>query len=387
MRALLLRSYEYAATPALPRYARVLTEVLGKDQVDALCWRTNPRFATPIAADEPARVVHYARTASSRSASGVLGLPLWLMRIVREIRARRYGLIQASDLFALLPCVMLKPFHGFILVGDVRDHTSSMVGTHWGVKARVLGWLEDFLLSRCDAVIVVDDTRRELLPASVTLRRRVIVVRNLPQFDVGVSTSHEEGGVTVNYSGYLSALRGGGLLAEAVGACAFTRLDVVGETNDSELAKALELTPRVTRHGRVSHGEAMRRMGVADVVALLYDPSVGAHRYAAPNKFYEAMMVGRPVLVAEGTPMAEWVRAADCGYCVRYGDTTAIVSVLAAINSDRSGWRRKCTNARALYEKEFLWPNEARRLVAEYQALGVRPRAADPGVPQAHRRD
>ena len=45
----------------------------------------------------------------------------------------------------------------------------------------------------------------------------------------------------------------------------------------------------------MSHSDAMARMEASDAVALLYDPSVVANRYAAPNKFYEAMMIGRPV--------------------------------------------------------------------------------------------
>lgn len=371
MKALLLRSAEFAATPALPRFAEVLAELLGAEGVEALCWRTDPRFATPLAGSPFAKVTHYVRAASSRSMTGWIGLPLWLLRITRQLVAGRYEVVQASDVFSLLPCVVLRPLLHFVVIGDVRDHMASIAGTHWGARAKVLGLLENALLRRCDAVIVVDETRKELLTEDVRRHAKIIVVRNLPQRDAGRAQETERNEVLVNFSGYISRMRGGEMLGDAVASAPFAALDVVGETNDVELAAFLARTPRVTLHGRVSHAEAMDRMKGSDLVSLLYDPAIAANRYAAPNKFYEAMMVGRPVLVSEGTPMADWVRQHDCGYVVAYGDKQGVAEVLARISGNRADWALRCRNARAYFEREMRWADEADVLKTAYRGLGI----------------
>jgi glycosyltransferase involved in cell wall biosynthesis len=161
------------------------------------------------------------------------------------------------------------------------------------------------------------------------------------------------------------------MLLGAVEAARDAGVDVIGDTSDPELRRRLEAAGRATLSGRVSHAEAMRRMSEADVVALLYDPSIQANRYAAPNKFYEAMMLGRPVVVSEGTPMAEWVAADDCGWVVPYGNVDALARVLDGILDDRDAWRRKCENARRLFERDLRWPQEAERLEVAYRRLGL----------------
>src|SRR5438067_6574010 len=95
-RALLIRSNEFAITPALPRFAEVLTRILPAGSVHALCWRTDPRVVTPVPA-MGVSVVHYERRASSRSFSGILAMPLWWLRIWQELFRLRPVLVQTSD--------------------------------------------------------------------------------------------------------------------------------------------------------------------------------------------------------------------------------------------------------------------------------------------------
>jgi len=119
----------------------------------------------------------------------------------------------------------------------------------------------------------------------------------------------------------------------------------------------------------MSHPDALRKMEEADVVALLYDPEVLANRYAAPNKFYEAMMLGRPVVTSDGIPVAEWVRKHDCGYVVRYGDVEGLARILRRIREKRDEWQQKATNARNLYETQFTWAVQSASLESAYREL------------------
>lgn len=378
-RVLLLRSSEFASTPALPRFAAVLAGLVGPGQVEALCWRTNTRFASPVQVPDGLVVRHFERPASSRSISGWLGMPRWWLEIWRALEGGDFAVVQASDVFSLLPCILARPFLGCRVVADVRDHMASISGSDWGLKAKILGAVETFLLRRADRIIVVDETRKELLPHAVLEGDRVVVVKNLPLADAGWLEPRGVDSVRINFSGFLSAIRGATHLvagAEHAGAT----LDVVGETNEVPLDECFGRSASVVRHGRVGHSRAIELMRDAHLVALLYDPAIKANRYAAPNKFYEAMMVGRPVLVSRGTPMEEWVLQHGCGYVVPYGSISAIGEVVKSIRADCAGWLLKCRNARDLYEREFRWAPEARKLEEAYRTLGLGKAEAEPSA-------
>jgi glycosyltransferase involved in cell wall biosynthesis len=366
---LLVRSAEFAATPALPRFAAVLADLLGPGRTFAVCWRSNPLFKTPYSPSSSVNVSHFELRADSRSLSGLVGLPLWWFRIVRELVRGGFALVQASDVFSLVPVLGLRPLLGYRVIADVRDHIASISGTHWAMKATILGWLEALLLRLADAVIVVDETRKELLPERVVARGRVVVVRNLPLQDAGVAPRVDRSIVRINFSGYLSRIRGAEFLCDAIKATPQAELDIVGGTNEDDVRALVSSMERVVSHGRVSHAEAMEKMRDADVVALLYDPGIRANRYAAPNKFYEAMMLGRPVLVSEGTPMAVWVRQSDCGYVVPYGDVGGLCAIFRRVAENREEWHAKSRRARELYDRELRWPDEAARLKDVYRNL------------------
>jgi len=368
MNVLLVRSAEFAVTPALPRFAAVLGDILPLGSVHALCWRTDPRVVTPFACPQ-ASVVHFEQPVSSRSILSVLSVPLWWLRIWRELASRRHAIVQTSDVFSLFPVLIARRFFRYRVVADVRDHVGSIAGTHWGWKSALLGKVERFLLTLSDKVVVVDDTRKELVPPGIVRSGRVVVVRNVPLEDVNEDDEAVRAGlVRVNYSGHLSAIRGADMLLAAV-VRAEARLDVIGHIPDPDLRKRVEVNAAVDRYARMSHRDAMRRMKAADLVALLYDPAVIANRYAAPNKFYEAMMLGRPVIVCDGTPVADWAREHDCGWVVKYGDIAELTRVIRHVAENREEWRAKCANARRLYEARFTWARESAALAAVYREL------------------
>jgi len=368
MNVLLVRSAEFAVTPALPRFAAVLASILPPGSVHALCWRTDPSVVTPFLCPQ-ASVVHFERRINSRSILGALSLPLWWVRIWRELAARRHSIVQASDVFSLFPVLIARPFFRYSVVADVRDHLGSIAGTHWGWKAALLGKLERFLLTLSDKVVLVDDTRKELVPRRIVRTGKVVVVRNVPLEDVnGYEEPVRAGPVRLNYSGHLSPIRGAEMLLAAV-VRADARLDVIGDIPDPDLRKRVERNPAVDRYARMSHADAMRRMKAADLVALLYDPRVIANRYAAPNKFYEAMMLARPVITCDGTPVADWAREHDCGWVVRYDDVDELIRIIRHVAESREEWRAKCVNARRLYEARFTWERESAALAAAYREL------------------
>ena len=92
-----------------------------------------------------------------------------------------------------------------------------------------------------------------------------------------------------------------------------------------------------------------------------------------PNKLFESLMAGVPVVVAGGTAVAHLVRDSDAGIVVQPWSVpsleAALVTALAAPADDRLARRRR---ARAIALERYNWETEQAGLVSMYRRLAGR---------------
>ena len=70
-----------------------------------------------------------------------------------------------------------------------------------------------------------------------------------------------------------------------------------------------------------TYEEILNRSMSADMLFRFSDPALPTkNKYASPNKLFEAMMCGKPILVSDDSSMAGIVRQNNCGLVVPYGD-------------------------------------------------------------------
>ena len=108
----------------------------------------------------------------------------------------------------------------------------------------------------------------------------------------------------------------------------------------------------------------------ADVVAMPIQPTTLNHRLTTPNKLFEAMAAGVPVVASDLPGMAPIVRETRCGLVVDPTDAAAIAAACRAIldapPEEAAAWRRR---ALAAAHETYNWENQADRLFAEYSRL------------------
>ncbi len=74
------------------------------------------------------------------------------------------------------------------------------------------------------------------------------------------------------------------------------------------------------------------------------------HRFAAPTKLYEAMMLAKPVILNRGCGLEEWVEERNVGWLVDYGDADALRRLLVRLAGDSNEVRLKGRAARKAFE-------------------------------------
>jgi glycosyltransferase involved in cell wall biosynthesis len=149
------------------------------------------------------------------------------------------------------------------------------------------------------------------------------------------------------------------------------KLELAGYGGDETIIREKAAgKPNVTWRGRVDYEEALQISKKADVLFALYDPRIPNHRLASPNKVFEAMMLGKPIIVAHGTHMDEIVLKHDCGLVVDFQDSTGIEAAFQNLEENPRQMLTLGANGRKAYLANYRWEEMEKRLFALYDQLG-----------------
>jgi len=140
------------------------------------------------------------------------------------------------------------------------------------------------------------------------------------------------------------------------------------------LAATPALAGRLVVLPAVDPTELIDWVASADIVAMPIQPTTLNHRLTTPNKLFEAMAAGVPVVASDLPGMAGIVRETGCGLLV---DPTSPESIGAAIGellalppADRAAMGRRGLEA---HLATYNWETQAAILMAEYGRLTGRP--------------
>lgn len=238
------------------------------------------------------------------------------------------------------------------------------------------------LIARCQAVIAVSP------PIVAEIRRsyqieRVFLVRNmLPYCAVARSERLREylGLVKstriVLYQGYLQSYRGLDILIRAA---PLLDADIVivlmgkgiGATQErlESLARELGVTERVRVIPPVPYDELLAWTASADIGLTPLSPEQTlTMKWCLPNKVFEYIMAGLPVLSAPLEAVQELIARYNVGQTLPAALPSALAHAINSMLADRVALMRMHENAlRAA--RELCWENERERLLAVYESV------------------
>jgi glycosyltransferase involved in cell wall biosynthesis len=294
----------------------------------------------------------------------------WLIRRHTEI-----DVIHACDFDTVLPALLCKRLWGIRVVYDIFDFYADMLRATPGFLKRLIRFLELRAIDQADTVILADESRREQITGSHP--RRIEVIYNSPEGSAGGSIPSptslpQTGELQIAYVGNLQVERGLLELLSVLSKHPEWKLDLAGFGPDETLivAKALQV-PNVTWHGRIPYTRAMELNALADVIIATYSPQIPNHRFSSPNKLFEAMLLGKPVIVARNTNVDRIVEEAGCGVVVDYGDLAGLEAALSQLQQSPALCQKLGERGRIAYEKTYAWKNMKTRLLQLYQDLAL----------------
>jgi glycosyltransferase involved in cell wall biosynthesis len=286
----------------------------------------------------------------------LLWMPLWYaaatLKLARRA-ARDDEVLMAMDFEAALPAAVAGLVRGHRFIYNCRDNVSMRYRLPRGAS-RMLDWIDGRVMGRASAVIFPDEVR---VPPDAP--PHTVIVRNCAP-EVELEGTPDPSALTVYALGNLRRDRGVELLLDAANEVEGCRVLAAGKCRDAKLAARLE--GEADYRGVLSPTEALALCGEADVVFTFYEPSLEINRRAVSNKWSDAMMAGRPILINTELAKARWVLDSGIGYGCPYA-AGELAQALGEIAANRDEARRRGSRGRALWESGYRWDVMEERVV------------------------
>ena len=90
---------------------------------------------------------------------------------------------------------------------------------------------------------------------------------------------------------------------------------------------------------------------------------------AGPNKLFEYMAAGLPVVASDFPAWRDIVEGNDCGICVDPTDPVAIAGAIEQLADQPERRRQMGANGRRMVLEKYNWEAESRRLLDAYARL------------------
>lgn len=313
--------------------------------------------------------------------------PIWLFVLYSVARRNSIDAIIVRDLPLMYSGLIVSRLVGSRLIFDMAECYPEMYSSGTEKKSlidriikspRLAAIYEKNAANFSDMILVMVEESRDRLINIGVAKSKISIVSNTPPLEKynGKVASHNGEQLKIIYVGFVTEIRGLDLLIRAVREYVNVvsdpfsiSVDIVGEGGAlkslTQLVDELELQDQVSIHGWLGHEEVRKLVSSANVGALTY--KVCNHwNTTIPNKIFDYMLAGLPVLATEVVPIARILRNYSCGLVCRDGDVEDVSKKLLALRCPdlRAELGKNGYNAVKSY---YNWENDSKVLV---KALG-----------------
>ncbi len=293
-----------------------------------------------------------------------------LLRWLQKNRSK-YDIIHCVNLPAAFAGRFMLVFFRKPFVYDVFDDYAD---AHQ-CEGRLYRWIKKLdyrIMKRAKTVILCSEKRREQITGPVDHIEILYNVPDIPISEIQRSSRTREPGTsrsfTVVYAGNLTAYRMIPELLETQKAHPEWHLEIGGDGPLGDLVREYAKTcPNIRYHEKIPYEEVLRLEQEGDVVPALYDPSLRNNIYAAPNKVFEAMCLGKPTVMVRNTGVDDLVEQERTGLVIGRS-LQELERALKEIADTLPAWRAEAPRMQALFRENYSWEKMERRLLRIYES-------------------
>lgn len=316
---------------------------------------------------------------------GIYGSLAWWRYCLRAllIAARKPADVYiAHDLETLPVAVLAKAMSGGrslydaheLYVETPRVQSSRLARRRWAA-------IERTLIGRADHVMTVSDSIARELTRRYGIARPSILL-NVPDEaqpndtprDLRAELEVPPASTLVLHLGYLQPYRGLEQVIAAMARCPQAVLVLMGDGDASYVSSLRELVDEMGVGSRahflplVPPDQVVVNARSADLGVTMTQPASLSYRAVLPNKLFQYLAAGLPVLASEFPELTQIVRGHDVGVTCDPSDPQAIAAAIREVTRDPARYAELRRNALACSET-FNWATESSKLLRIVESL------------------
>jgi len=235
------------------------------------------------------------------------------------------------------------------IIYDIYDWYIDSRGIHNPlIKTLILG-IEYISIKLSDVVIICEEGRKNQIKFTP---HRLWIIPNIPTISYIPSKKEKTNlNLRISYVGILALDRG---LQNLIKLAQYNPTIDIVVAGFGPLEKTFTDVSTQYKNinflGSVSYKTALRIMSESDLIYAMYEKSNQNHIYAAPNKYYEGLALGTPIITTIGTLVGEKTLKSNTGYVIdeSYDELDSIIKKF-----DHEEHCKKSENARSLWKNKY----------------------------------
>ena len=306
-------------------------------------------------------------------------------------RVFRAGLMQDCEVFhchepgSLFVCVILKCLKRKKLIYDVHEHHASLIANNDIFPVFVRGLIEkisfvlELILSRfADYIIVV---RGDLETTFKKVNKNIKILYVCPDlsfFTLKKANREDmviyEGAVDIEKRGLDIFLASLVIVSKKIEHIKYL---VVGRIPEDDLSFATEyltknnVADRFEYTGWVDYNAVPEYLSRAKIGVILLQPVYYNNIMGIPNKLFDYMAAGIPVIASNFPNILEIVEKTNCGILVNPADPQEVATAILSLLKNPEVAEAMGDNGRKAVEERYNWENMEKELLQIYNSLDV----------------
>ncbi len=288
-------------------------------------------------------------------------------RLLRE----PYDILHVHDLWVLPAAALAKILKGGRLIYDAHEYYRGLEIFKRKPLSRAL-WMiaERWFIGKAETVIAINSFHAELFRKRYPQISRTEVIMNVPiRREISTLPAFSERKPVVLFQGIFKPARGLSQVIEAIHRVENGAVHLIGfgeeEPELRRLVKEFTVEDKVRFIGKMSWDEVLSETRQVRAGIVLFEPINENYQYASPNKFFEYVMAGTPVIASDIPTFREFIKRFEVGILVSPYSPVEIVAAIEKLLSDENSWNfyhQNCLKAREVWN----WEQQEEKLMKIY---------------------
>jgi glycosyltransferase involved in cell wall biosynthesis len=121
--------------------------------------------------------------------------------------------------------------------------------------------------------------------------------------------------------------------------------------------------------GWIPYNKVLNLENSLHVMIHTTDPENQGQKWVSPNKLFESMALGKPIIVSEGTLSAKRVDMLKCGLIVQYGSQMDLRGAILQLKNNKNLAKELGSRGKEEFSRNWNWGVTEKKLLEAYSRI------------------